>query len=145
MALDAVLLDDTYDIQFADNGDILTEDSLYTAILMSLFCERRADASEVPDNARRRGWIGNEATPGFEIGSKLWIYEQARITRSVLNGIADAASDGFQWLVDDGIAVSIETRALLQNGKPLLEVQMLRPSSQVDKQYFALWDATGNV
>lgn len=140
--MDAVLTDD-YDIQFNSDGDIQTEDFLDTAIFISLFCERRANASEVPESHRRRGWIGNETTPGFEIGSKLWLYEQARVTRSILLGIQSTVLNGLAWMIEDGISINHEAAATLSAGQIALTVTMERPSSKVDKRYFVLWENTG--
>jgi len=139
---DAVLAND-YDIQFGTDGDVVTEDFLDTAIYMSLFCERRANASEVPESHRRRGWIGNEATPGFEIGSKLWLYEQARVTRSILLGVQSAILNGLTWMIEDGISISHEVEATLTTGQIAVIVTMSRPGSKVDKRYYTLWENTG--
>jgi phage gp46-like protein len=139
---DAVLYEDeSYDIHFDAQGDIETADQLNTAILMSLFCERRAASSEMPAPELRRGWIGNVSTPGIEIGSKLWLYEQARVTKSTLNGIASEALNGLNWLVEDGIAVDIDAEATI-NG---LTVNLTRPNSEVSTQFYKLWEGTGNA
>jgi len=139
---DAVLYpNEGYDIHFDAQGDIETADQLNTALLMSLFCERRAAPSEMPAPELRRGWIGNEATPGFEIGSKLWLYEQARMTRSTLNGIADEARAGLKWLVEDKVAVSVKTSATI-NG---LSVELERSNSDVSTHFYKLWEGTGNA
>ena len=144
MTTDAVLTDNDFDFQIDTNGDILTDDFFDTAFLVSLFAEQRATASEVPESHRRRGWIGNEATPGFEIGSKLWLYEQARATRTNLAGIETAALNALQWMIDDAIAISVSATATLSDGSIALEVIIKRPSSKVEKRYFELWDNTGN-
>jgi len=138
-----VILDSNYDIQIASNGDILTEDFFDTAILMSIFCERRAEPSEVPQSERRRGWIGNESTPGFEIGSKLWLYEQARAKRSVLLGIESAFEDGLQWMIDDKILKSLKIKATLTDGDIIVEATLEHYSSRVDKRYYNLWSNSG--
>lgn len=142
--LDAVL-DENYDFQLSPEGDILTEDFFDTAILMSLLAERRANASEVPESHRRGGWIGNESTPGFEIGSKLWLYYQSRVTRTVLTGVETAAINGLLWFIDDGIATSVEAVGKLSNGKIVLTVVITRPNSKVEKRYFELWNNTGVI
>jgi phage gp46-like protein len=139
---DAALTSD-YDIQFDATGELLTADSLDTAIVMSLFCERRASASEVPESHRRRGWIGNEVTPGFEIGSKLWLYEQARVTRSILLGVQSAVLNGLAWMIADDISIAHEATATLSAGQIGVTVTMYRPSSKVDKRYYTLWENTG--
>lgn len=136
-------LDGDFDIQIAANGDILTRDFFDTALLMSLFCERRALPSEVPESERRRGWIGNESTPGFEVGSKLWLYYQARATRTILGEVESVVVDGLQWMIDDGIAQKIVANSIFSNGQISIDVLITRPSSKVDRRYFEIWDNTG--
>ena len=138
-----VLNNGLYDMQLGADGDILTEDFFDTALLMSIFCERRANSSEVVESHRRRGWIGNESTPGFEIGSKLWLYEQARINRDTLNGIETVTRIGLQWFVDDNIAINITISTGLSNGSVVLQIDITRSGSKVDRRYFTLWDNTG--
>ena len=75
-----------------DTGDFLLASGFDTGLTMSLFCERRPDASEVPTAELRRGWGGNEVGPeGFEIGSKLWLTYQSRKTQATLNLVIDYA------------------------------------------------------
>lgn len=138
---DAVLIKTggIYDFQLDANGDIDTADMFDTAILMSIYCERRASASEVPISSQRRGWIGNESFDDFENGSKFWLYQQARATRTILNGIVTAVQNGLQWFVDDGIATSVAVTAEL-NG---LTVVIERPNSNVDRRYYEIWNNTG--
>jgi len=138
---DAVLTKNggVYDFTLDTAGQITVEEAVDTAILMSLFCERRANASEVPVSSQRRGWIGNESTPGFENGSKFWLYEQSRITRTTLNNIETAVRNGLQWFVDDGIATKITVTMELSG----LTVVIERPNSNVDKRYYELWNNTG--
>lgn len=144
---DAVLAPDVtgvYDLSLDSGGDILTEDFFDTAILMSLFCERRAIASEMPASHLRRGWIGNESTPGFEIGSKLWLFEQSRLTRATLNGINSVIKEGLRWMIDDGFALGVVVTSMLsQNNSIAVEVTITRPNSKVEKRYFDLWENTG--
>lgn len=143
MAYDATLADD-YDFQIDENGDILTTDSFDTALFMSLFCERRATESEVPVAHLRRGWIGNESNQdGFENGSKLWLYEQSRITRTLIQEIVSATLNGLQWFIDDNLATSVDASASLQNNNIVIEVIISRPNSKVDYRYFEFWSNTG--
>lgn len=140
MGADAVLYEaNGYDIAFDEDGDIETADQLDTALLMSLFCERRAAPNEMPVPELRRGWIGNEATPGVEIGSKLWLYEQARVTRTILNGIEAAARDAMRWLLEDGLALGVQTAVTPSE----LTVTLERSNSEVSTVYYKLWEGTG--
>ena len=144
---DAVLTVDAttklYDISIDTDGDILTDDFFDTSLLLSLFGEKRADPSEVVEPQLRRGWIGNE-DKAFENGSKLWLFDQARVTRTNLNRIQDEARKALQWLVDDGLAVSAdEVTAIARNGTVALEIVIRRSRSQVERRFFDLWQNTG--
>lgn len=146
---DAVLTIDPatglHDISFDAEGDILTADSFDTALLYSLFGERRADSSEVVEPQLRRGWIGSEGKD-FENGSKLWLFEQARLTKTNLNRIEDEARKSLQWMIDDGIAVSVdEVNAAAKNGTVTLEIVIRRSRSKVERRFFDLWKNTGNI
>ena len=131
------------DIQIASDGDIETDDFFDTAMSISLFSDRRANESEVQNSFLRRGWIGNESTPGIEIGSKIWLYEQARLTRTTLNDIATVARESLQWMVEDGYAISIDAvDAVLYNNGIRLEITITRANSKVEKRFYDLWENT---
>ena len=131
-----------YDFSLED-GDIKTAEFFDTAIIYSLFGERRASPNEVVVPQLRRGWIGND---GFENGSKLWLLSQARLTRSVLNRIEDEAAKALQWLVDDGYAVSIDPPiATLSSGRVDLNVIIRRSRDKVVRKFFTLWENTGRA
>jgi len=138
-----------YDIQIDDSGDVETADAFDTAIIVSLLSDKRASESEMLEPQRRRGWIGNESTPGFEIGSKLWLFEQSRLTRTVMNQIVDEAKQALQWMVDAGLAVEIRSVEvnLLPPSSPIIGIQLtveiLRSPSVVEQRYFNFWAQTG--
>lgn len=130
------------DLQLNSDGDISSVNNFDTALYYSLFGEKRAAASEVPTPNYRRGWIGNEGQD-FENGSKIWLYEQAKITRTVLNGIRDAALDSIQWLVDDNLLSSVDAEAYMENGIVKLRINLFRFNSPVEARYYDLWQNTG--
>lgn len=132
-----------YDIGFTAGGDIETAEALDTAILMSILAEVRAAPSEMPESHRRRGWIGNESTQGVEMGSKAWLYEQARITGSNLAELGVIINNGLGWMVEQNIAKSTSVRAFYRDGIVQVEVTLWRASSPVDKKFFELWNNTG--
>jgi len=146
---DAVLAisEDTqlYDIRIDSQGDILTDDFFDTSILYSLFGERRANKNEVVDARFRRGWIGNE-DKDFENGSKLWLFEQSKITATNLARIADEAKKSLRWLVDDGHAVSLSVDSVTvdtDKNKLVLVLDIRRSADKVERRFFDLWDNTG--
>lgn len=128
------------------DGDIATEQSLDSVLLYSLFGERRANASEIPESKYRRGWIGN-AYQDTENGSKLWLFEQARITRSTLNGISDAAKNALQWLTlpEFSFAESVSANTRILNNSVLLEVSIEIQNSIIEQYQYTLWQNTGTA
>lgn len=142
---DAVLAlndDCIFDISIDVNGQIKTDDFFDTSLLYSILGERRAVEAEVSEPQQRRGWIGNEGKD-FENGSKLWLFEQARLTQSK-NSIKDEARKSLQWLIDDDHAVSIdEVEVLVKNGATELDITIRRSRSLVVRRFFKLWENTG--
>jgi len=132
-----------FDFTIADNGDILQADFVDTAILVSIYENKRATVSEVAIPENREGWIGNESTPGFERGSRIWLYEQAKLTTDTINAIESAANESLAWLVGDGLAVSVNSDVRPKKGKVILTVILERPNSIVTQRELFLWDNSG--
>jgi phage gp46-like protein len=107
---DALLNNDKgyYDFSL-ENGDFKLTNGLETALFMSIFCEKRAAPSEMPAPETRRGWWGNTVLGygNYEIGSKLWLLEQARKDNIVLGLSKTYVADGLQWLLEDNYAKNI--------------------------------------
>lgn len=98
--------DGIYDIVIdAEAVDFATTDGLESAILVSLFSDRRADESEVSDPMQRRGWIGDLVSdiPQDRYGSGLWLYEQRRLTDAISSGVRSEAVQSLDWMVEMGL------------------------------------------
>lgn len=92
--------------------DLLAGSDLATAVLVSLFTDRRADADDViPDGSGNpRGWWG-DAYRASPLGSKMWLLARAKQTEDTRLSAQDYCQDALQWLIDGGIAsgVSVTT------------------------------------
>lgn len=102
-------------IAFDETGDFLMTDNLGTAIRISLFTNKRADASEIPNPLDRGGWWGNVANEeeGFEIGSKLWLLKQSKLNFRVVNLAIAYSKDALNWLKDKGFVDQIRVSGTL--------------------------------
>ncbi len=138
--------DGYHDITIGDDGDVVKTDSFDTALLLSIFCERRADASEVPEPQRRRGWIGN-LFGAVEYGSKLWLLYQARLTVNNVNRARGYLEQALSWLVDFGYLrrVVVQTRRDLDTGSLIADIQLQRFDDKIDERSYTLWDNTGRI
>lgn len=130
-----------------NNGDLLTTNSFDTAIKMSLFCERRANAAEQPVPELRRGWIGNEANEvaGFEMGSKLWLLMQSRLTQNILNEAIDYTRQCLQWFIDDRLLKSLDVTGSRTIDTLTLNIKLFRFNDRVDSFLFKIWNNTGTL
>ncbi len=135
--------DGMLDMQIGDDGDFVNGDQFDTAIAVLLFTDRRATAAEVALPERRRGWVGNEETPGYDMGSRLWLLDQERATREVANLASDYCREALRVLVEDGYALAVSAEAHYTGTTLECEVEITRPDGEVEKRLVDLWDNTG--
>lgn len=135
-----------YDMSFT-GGDFTLTDGFDTALLMSLFCERRASESEIPAPELRRGWWGNLLSDfiRFEIGSKLWLLAQARATENTLNDAINYTQQCLEWFIEDGHLDDIEVTGSLDNDAIKLNIKLMRDQDIVLSDSYDLWDLTGKL
>lgn len=140
--------------------DLATDDGLRTAVLISLFTDRLANADdELPDNSGdRRGWWGDfpngnpySSVPDKPdlIGSRLWLLSRALQTQDTLNRGIAYCEEALQWLIDDGVAQSVRVTGAWQGlGRVLFSVAIARKTNAAsgaanDNQRFdVLWTQT---
>jgi phage gp46-like protein len=95
-------------------GDLLRDDGLRTAVLVSLFTDALARPDdEIPDGTDdRRGWWGDGPGAGADgIGSRLWLLARARRTEDTRRRAQAYAQDALAWLVADGVAAAVAVTA----------------------------------
>lgn len=135
---------DTYDLFLGPDGDLASTNSFETALLMSLFGEKRASISEMPIAQNRRGWLGNTFgdIEGFEMGSKLWLLDQARLTQDTLNLAITYAKDGMRWLVDFEHLERVRVTGEIIDNNIRLDITLLRSEAISETRSFFLWENT---
>jgi phage gp46-like protein len=95
------------------------EDTLQTAVIISLFTDRRAGADDkLPvGHVDRRGWVGEEfAADGFDTrsdpwGSLLWTCYGGKSSQELLERARFAAFEALEWMVRAGVASRVEVTA----------------------------------
>jgi phage gp46-like protein len=129
------------DLQLA-GGDLMADDSLLTAVVISLFTNRLAEpGDELPaGETYRQGWWADATLPGLKtgsdrIGSRLWLLKREKQLPSVLARAREYAEEALAWLVTEGhvLAVSVSATAPAR-GVLLLDVRLtLRKGEQAWK------------
>lgn len=129
------------------NSAFDTIEGFETAIIVSLFTDARAPSSVVQTPSRRRGWVGNilTADSGLQLGSRLWTFEQARLTPATLNDIAVAAQESLSWLVDRNQAKSISATAVRSGLRDVTINVSIVTIQGKEERYAVLWRRTGDI
>ena len=101
-----------------DGADLAADDGLATAVILSLFTDRRVAEDELPPfETARRGWWGDSlAEDGDEIGSKLWLLAREKRTPAVLVRAEEYAGEALAWLADDDLARAVSVSAAWTGG-----------------------------
>jgi phage gp46-like protein len=118
---------DAFDLSIdASTADFVREDSLATAILLSLMCDRTAQPGEVDAGADRRGWWADAyAEAGDRFGSRLWLLEREKQTEETLQRARAYIREALAWVVEDRFATGIELTVFApQRGWLVAQVQL---------------------
>lgn len=118
--MDLALVYDSLALDFdlaLQGGDLATDSGLRSAVLVSLFTDRRAEADDplpgAPGDTDRRGWWADAwpAVDGDRIGSRLWLLARQKQTVDVLLRAQSYSEEALAWLIDDGVARSVQVEA----------------------------------
>ena len=129
-----------------DIQDLEASTGLQTAVIMSLFTDRRAKADDIlPDsnNPDRRGWWGDliSDVEDDQIGSRLWLLDREKTTESVLIRAKEYAEEALQWLITDGVAVKVvaiaERQGTSGNDRLALGIQIYKKDGNVEALNFS--------
>jgi phage gp46-like protein len=141
--------DGVYDLDLdADARDLATTGGLETALLCSLFSDRRAAVDEVADPWRRRGWIGNLLSdiPADNYGSGLWLYEQHRATSEVRASLRMEVIQSLDWLADEALVSHVDADVVYDPRKRqcTITIAALDQLGNTSRHAYQLWRETGS-
>jgi phage gp46-like protein len=119
------------------------DDGLETAVLLSLFSDRRALADDkLPTGDDRRGWWADAYADDEEDhwGSRLWLLSRSKQTTSVLRDAERYAQEALAWMVKDSVVQSVVCSAEIIRDSVLgLTVTMTRGSNMATKYRFEVF------
>lgn len=127
---------------FVLGGDLAADNSLRTAVLISLLTDREAPDADAGD---RRGWWGDALSDrtGDRIGSHLWLLARERATPQVAERAVRYAREALAWMTDDRVARRVDVTAEYRSIERLdLLVTVHGPAGPERLQFALLWTAT---
>ncbi len=115
-----VLENGMIDLALGPKG-LLAEETLESAIYISLLTDRRARADdrlpyEAPSSLippDRRGWCGDALAniEGDRIGSRLWLLSREKVTEETRRRAIAYCREALQWMLEDNVATAIDVEA----------------------------------
>lgn len=126
-----------------DGKNLVTDEGLETAVLLSLFTRRRAlDSDELPDpgGGDQGGWWGDRYSEveGDLLGSRLWLLARSKSSQDVVNRARVYSEEALQWMVDDGMAKSVEVETERQGDRLAFKVSIQKPNELLSR-WVATW------
>lgn len=125
-------------------GDLATEAGLKTAVIISLFTDRRARPDDpLPEaGADRRGWWGDVTAreADDEIGSRLWLLSREKQTAEVVARAREYALEALGWMLRDRVASAVEVVAeITRPGVLGLSIIITRPDGPGRERFDFVW------
>ena len=88
-------------------ADLSSDKGLETAVIVSLFTDRRADGKSPRPRTKKtkRGWWGDSIAdmPGDRIGSKLWLLGREKELQEVAVRARQYTQEALEWMIDTKI------------------------------------------
>lgn len=129
-----------------DLGALVTDESLETPVLISLFTDSEASSQEIRTASldRQQGWWADADAlrePGARrMGSKLWLLSRGKTTLETCRRVEGYCKEALAWLVDAGIVSSIAVVASRPRiGVVAIDLTLTRPSKLLPA-YRRLWE-----
>ena len=89
-------------------ADLASDDTLASAVLVSLLCDRLAQTYEVLPGQDRRGWWADSfGANQYLTGSRLWLLEREKQLPSTVQRCKRYCEEALFWLIEDGLASAI--------------------------------------
>ena len=124
-----------------DGADLARDDTLETAIVISLMTDALVDPDELPEGETdRRGYWGQavQPDPDDNFGSKLWLLDRTKRTPDILPRAEEYCVEALTWLVADGRAIAVDASAQFNNNILAITIAITLPDFREREFQFAV-------
>lgn len=126
--------------------DLSSDRGLMTAVVLSLFTDRRAENDDESPSGKaddRRGWWADQFAEieGDRFGSRLWLLDRSKNTNETLRRADEYIREALNWMLEDKVAASIDVQ--VEAVVPMLEIAigLQRPGGdRVSFRFAHTWD-----
>lgn len=128
-------------------GGLAADSQLASAVIISLFTDRRAPEGWRPDEPDRRGWWGDAVAPEGrqpeEIGSHLWLLRNEVTSERNAVFARLYAEEALNWMLRDKVSAAIDVTSGIIDGQRGVWLQIVikgRDGALVyDRRFERLW------
>ena len=127
-----------------EDGDLKADDSLENAALITAFSNVRVEIRDLPPGITdQEGWWADDIADIItdQIGSRLWtVLRRGKILDSTIAELETIMIEAFNWMKEDGIAVSITAEAeRIATDRVEVTVEITRPDGD-NIPFKFVWD-----
>lgn len=128
------------------DGDLASDPGMTTAVLLSLFTDRRAQQDDQPpsgDPSDRRGWWADQFADieGDLYGSRLWLLDRSKRTAETARRAKEYVVEALAWMLEDLVVASADVQTEATAQALLIAVTLQRPGRDAVSFRFAhAWD-----
>lgn len=132
-------------------GALALDYSLETSVTLALFTDAEATAEEIRAAGLelQRGWWAEADTLRDanrpRMGSKLWLLARGKTTLETLRRAEVYAREALQWLVNEGVAVSVDVLASRPRPHVIALDVTIRKPQKLLPAYRRLWEFNTDV
>ena len=142
--------DGDFDLAFDEGrGDLLTTESLENTVAISIgtYARERNLGNVANLKPNIGGWWGDALDEKGTLGGYLYEAFPGKLTESTADNVETLAGEALQWLIDDGVAKSVNCDASISGDELLiLNVMIERPEGENEAFLFELnWSATNGI
>lgn len=128
------------------DSDLASDRGLETAVILSLFTDRRVETDDKPpsgDDRDRRGWWADQfaAVDGDRIGSRLWLLDRSKRTNETALRAKEYVAEALAWMLVDRVVAGIDIQTETTASALLIAIGLQRPGRDPVFYRFAhVWD-----
>ncbi len=129
-----------------EKGGLRMDGGLTTAVMISLFTDRRADADDPIDplasDGDRRGWAGDLLEDeGERTGSRLWLLARAKLTEETRSLVELYVAECLDWVTRYGVGDRVEVTATVLPPQTIPVTIAIYRGDQVLGRWDHIWRA----
>ena len=129
------------------DSDLASDHGMETAVILSLFTDRRCFDDDIPpsgDPTDRRGWWADQflEAEADKYGSRLWLLARSKRNNETVRRAEEYVREALAWMIEDRVVSSIDVTVETPDRDLLIEVRMNRPGREAVKFRFAhVWES----